>query len=37
MSNSGDMFSKDLGAETEKGCMAMTEYNPDKTWTAVEY
>ncbi len=28
----GNVYEKDLGADTEKIAAAMTEYNPDKTW-----
>jgi len=29
----GDVYEKDLGANTVATAKAMTEYNPDKTWT----
>ena len=29
----GDVYEKDLGANTAATAKAMTEYNPDKTWT----
>ena len=32
VSNTGIVFEKDLGADTEKLAAAITEYNPDKTW-----
>lgn len=31
----GQIFQKDLGADTDSIASAMTEYNPDSTWTAV--
>ena len=32
----GIVFEKDLGADTEKLVAAMTEYDPDDSWDAVE-
>ena len=32
----GTVYEKDLGAETPKVGAALTEYNPDASWTAVE-
>ena len=32
----GVVYEKDLGQDTEKLAVGMTEYNPDKTWTKVE-
>jgi hypothetical protein len=29
----GDVYEKDLGENTAATAKAMTEYNPDKTWT----
>jgi Protein of unknown function (DUF2950) len=31
----GQIYQKDSGADTEAAASAMTEYNPDSTWTAV--
>ncbi len=31
----GQIYQKDLGADTDSIASAMTEYNPDSTWTAV--
>ncbi|MEW6250890.1 MAG: DUF2950 domain-containing protein [Planctomycetota bacterium] len=35
ISHQGKLFEKDLGPDTTKLVEAMTDYNPDKTWTAV--
>jgi hypothetical protein len=32
----GTVYEKDLGADTVKLAAAMTEYNPDKTWSKVD-
>lgn len=32
----GLAFQKDLGATTDQVAAAMTEFNPDKSWTVVE-
>ena len=32
----GKVFQKDLGKNTASVAKAMTEYNPDKTWTEVK-
>ena len=32
VSNTGVVFEKDLGKDTESLAGAITEYNPDKTW-----
>ena len=32
VSNTGIVFEKDLGKDTETARGAMTEYDPDKTW-----
>jgi hypothetical protein len=32
----GRAFQKDLGPDTAKVAAAMSEYNPDKTWTPAE-
>jgi hypothetical protein len=29
----GKVYQKDLGPETDSTAAAMTEYNPDKSWT----
>jgi hypothetical protein len=36
ISHQGKLFQKDLGPDTAKLVGAMTEYNPDKTWTLVK-
>jgi hypothetical protein len=36
ISHQGKLFQKDLGPDTAKLAKAMTEYNPDKTWTVVK-
>lgn len=36
VSQAGIVYEKDLGQDTEKIAATMTEYNPDKTWAAVE-
>jgi hypothetical protein len=36
ISHEGRLFEKDLGPDTAKVAAAMTEYNPDDTWTPVE-
>ncbi len=36
ISHHGKLFEKDLGPDTAKVVDAMTEYNPDKTWTVVK-
>ena len=36
ISHEGRLFEKDLGPDTAKVAAAMTEYNPDGTWTPVE-
>ena len=35
ISHHGKLLEKDLGPDTAKVVEAMTEYNPDKTWTLV--
>ena len=32
----GVVYEKDLGADTAKVAAAMTDYNPDKTWSKVD-
>ncbi len=32
----GQVYEKDLGTDTEKIAAAMTEYNPDNTWSPIE-
>jgi len=32
----GVVYEKDLGADTGKIASAMTDYNPDKTWSKVD-
>ena len=32
----GVVYQKDLGTDTDKIAGAMSEYNPDKTWTKVD-
>ena len=34
--NTGRIYQKDLGADTPKIVEKMTEFDPDKTWTAVK-
>lgn len=36
VNHDGVVYQKDLGKETEKIAMAMTKYDPDKTWKKVE-
>ena len=36
VNQNGVIFQKDLGKETEEIASAMTEFNPDKTWTALQ-
>ena len=36
ISHQGKLFEKDLGPDTGKLVKAMSEYNPDKTWTLVK-
>jgi hypothetical protein len=36
ISHQGKLFQKDLGPDTAKLAEAMSEYNPDKTWTLVK-
>jgi hypothetical protein len=35
ISHDGILYEKDLGPDSAKTASAMTEYNPDKTWTKV--
>jgi hypothetical protein len=32
----GDLLQKDLGADTAQTAAAMTEFNPDQSWTQVQ-
>lgn len=36
INNTGIVYQKDWGAQTDEICRAMTEYNPDKTWVVAE-
>jgi hypothetical protein len=36
INQNGLVFQKDLGATTEQAAAALSEFNPDKTWTVVE-
>jgi Protein of unknown function (DUF2950) len=36
INQSGDLLQKDLGNSTDQVAAAMTEFNPDETWTVVE-
>jgi hypothetical protein len=36
VSHHGTVYEKDLGATTATLARAMTRFNPDKTWSAVE-
>jgi hypothetical protein len=36
INQNGMLYQKDLGKTTEETAKAITEFNPDKTWTAVE-
>ncbi len=36
INQSGPLLQKDLGSTTDQAAAALTEFNPDKTWTAVE-
>ena len=36
INQNGMLYEKDLGKTTEETAKAITEFNPDKTWRAVE-
>jgi hypothetical protein len=35
VSKNGIVFEKDLGEDTEKDALAITEFNPDESWDPV--